>query len=102
MFPPMWPRPTNPIFALFFMSVLSFDRLEVVVGQLEVGGVDDRVDLVGSAKADDRAVDGSIGKRPGDGDGADARAMAICHGAEALDDCEVFGEARLLEARVVL
>jgi hypothetical protein len=35
-----------------------------------VGRADDRVDLVRAAEADDRAVDGRVAQRPGDGNGA--------------------------------
>src|SRR2546423_511539 len=43
----MRPRPTKPILAVgAAMSGASFDRREVVVAELDVGGADDRGDLV--------------------------------------------------------
>src|SRR5579864_7673128 len=103
MLPPMWPRPTKPILVVcVFMSGTPFDDGEVVAAQLEVGGADDRIDLVGPSEADDRAVDGRVTQGPGDGDGAKARVVALCNGTHALDDREALGEARLLEARIVL
>ena len=72
------------------------------MGEVEIRRIEDRVDLAGAAKADDRAVDGRIGQRPSDGDGADARVVAVGHRAEPLDEREVLGEAGLLEARVAL
>src|SRR4051794_26141946 len=46
MLPPMWPRPTKPSlgFAFAVISVPLFDLVDVVVAQIEIGGVDDRVD----------------------------------------------------------
>src|ERR671922_224633 len=103
IFPPMWPRPTKPIVVVAsVMSGAPFDRREVVLVEVEVGGADDRVDLVGAAEADDRAVNRRVDQRPGDGDGADTRLVAVRHRPQALDQLEVLREPRLLEARVAL
>ena len=67
-------------------AAASCDALEarnVPVVELEVGGGDDRVELVGPPEADDRAVDGRVEQRPGNGDSAGARVMAIPDRAEA-------------------
>src|SRR5919199_156704 len=103
MLPPMCPRPTKPIVPVVAaMSRAPFDLGDVVVAELEVGGGDDGIDLVGAAEADDRAVDGRMRQRPRGRDGAGARLVALGHGAQPLDEREVLREAGLLEARVVL
>src|SRR5919106_3958417 len=103
MFPPMWPRPTKPIVSSVpGMSGPPFDRGEIGLAELEIGRLDDRLDLVRAAEAGDRTVDSRVGERPGDGDGADAGAVLLGHRAQPLDEREVLGKARLLEARVAL
>src|SRR5690348_3717406 len=103
MFPPMCPKPTNPIFVVVVaISCPPFDHCDVVVVELEVGGVDDRIYLVRSAEADDRACDGRVAERPGDCDRAGGDAVALRHGLEALDERKPLAELRLLEAWVVL
>src|SRR5919197_5721593 len=101
MFPPMWPSPTKPmVVVVSAMSGTPFDVGDVLVAELEVGAVDDRVDLVGAAEADDGAVDGGILQRPCNRDRADACLVTVCDAAQPLDEREVLREPRLLEARV--
>src|SRR5439155_18781582 len=103
MFPPMCPRPTKPIFVVVAaISCPPFDRRDVFLAELEVSGVDDRIYLVRSAEADDRAVDGGIAECPGDRDGTGGHAVALGHGLEALDERKPLAELRLLETWVVL
>src|SRR5215218_9112652 len=103
MFPPMCPKPTKPTFVVVVaISCPPFDHCDVVLAELEVGGVDDRICLVWSAEADDRAVDGRVAESPGDRGRAGGDAVALRHGLEALDERKPLAEPRLLEAWVVL
>src|SRR5438552_1727720 len=103
MFPPMCPRPTKPIFAFVVaISCPPFDHHDVIVAELEVGRADDRIDLIRSTEADDRAVDGRIVERPGDRDRTWRHAVALRHGLDPLDERKLLAELRLLETRVVL
>jgi hypothetical protein len=74
----------------------------VVVGELEARGGEDRVDLVGAAEADDRAGDGGVAQHPGDGDRAGGGVVAIGDRSQALDQVEVSRQLRLVEPWVVL
>src|SRR5690349_2847944 len=98
MFPPMWPRPMNPMLSI---SVPSFDFGDVVVGELDARHVDDRIDLIRTTEADDCAVDGRVAERPGDRDGADAHVVALRDRPHSSDERQIVREARLLEAWVV-
>src|SRR5437868_13706507 len=103
MFPPMWPSPTKPsVVVAPAMSAAPRDRREVVGAEVEAPGADDRVDLVGPAETDDRAVDRRVAQRPGDGHCAETRVVAVCHRLHPLDQGEVLRELRLLEAGIVL
>src|SRR5437016_12779376 len=70
MLPPMWPRPTKPIFVdvAAVISVLPFDRGQVVRSQLEVRCCKGRIDRGRGAEADDgppsRQGRGGSGPRP--------------------------------------
>ena len=75
--------------------VASFDLGDVLVGELEVRRGEDRVDLVGAAEADDRAVDGRVAQRPRDRDRARRGVVALGDGAQSLDQLEVAGQLRL-------
>src|SRR4051812_11550410 len=50
---PMAPRPTNPMVVMALSSLGGFDVGDVLVGQLDAGRGEDRVDLFGAAEADD-------------------------------------------------
>ncbi len=72
---PIRPTPSSPTRAVRLVVCASsssapFDFGDVVVGEVEGRAGQDRVDLVGAAEADDRAVDGRVAQRPGDGDRA--------------------------------
>ena len=54
-------RPGRPV---LMCSFRFSEPLELLVGQLEFGGPEDRGDLVGAAEADDRAVDRCAARRP--------------------------------------
>jgi hypothetical protein len=57
----MCPRPTKPTFAVVVaISCPPFDHHDVIVAELEVGRADDRINLIRSTEADNRAVDGRI------------------------------------------
>src|SRR5438270_3633764 len=103
MFPPMCPRPMKPIFVVVVaISCTPFDRCDVVVAELEVGGAGDWVYLLRSAEADDRAVDGRIAARPSHRDRTRGDAVVLRHRLEALDKREPLAELGLLETWVVL
>src|SRR5262245_6325499 len=76
----------------------AFELGDVVVGELEVRGDDDRVDLVRPAEAGDRAVDGRAAQRPRDGHRAGLDAVARRDPLQPLDQLEVARELRLPEA----
>ena len=78
-------------------SCISFDRRRCPRRcSSRLGGGEDRVDLVGAAEADDRAVDGRVAQRPGDRDRAGRRVRAarrpLCSRSTSV---EVAGELRL-------
>jgi hypothetical protein len=56
---PIAPRPMKPI-----ALIVSLPLVEVLVGEFEARRGDDRVDLIGSPEADDRAVDSRVTQRP--------------------------------------
>ena len=100
MRPPIAPRPMNPI-AVLIVCAPSISSMSSAVSS-RFGGGEDRVDLVGAAEADDRAVDGRVAQRPGDRDGARRGVVALGDRGEPLDELEVARELRFAEALVVL
>ena len=62
----------------------SFDLLDVLGAELEARRAEDRVDLVGPAEADDRAIDGRVAQRPRDRDRPRRRVVALRDGRQAL------------------
>src|SRR6476661_7036447 len=76
--------------------VLS-DRPHVLVGEREVGGADDAVELFGAAGANDGRGDGWVLQRPRAGGFARRLAVLRHQGAQTLDQLEPLREIRLLE-----
>src|SRR5947209_18383688 len=78
-------------------SGTSFDLGEILVGELEARRREDRVDLVGVPKTDDRAVYGRVSQRPRDGDRAGGRSVTLGDRREPLHECQMGGELWLQE-----
>src|SRR5438270_3908383 len=103
MLPPMWPRPTKPIFegVVAAISTPPLDRGDVVIAQLQIRRPEDRIDLGGAAETGDGSVHGRVAKGPGHGDRPRRGVVLGPHPAEPLHQLEVPGELGLPKALTV-